>query len=65
MARDLLDGGVNLGSIMLLTAKRPLSGRELTETHSGETAESANALQTAEELLGPLRPVPAPATPPC
>jgi hypothetical protein len=57
LAAELIRAGSDLGSIIVLTADRALSGRETTEAPAGEVTEAANALRVADEILGPLRPV--------
>jgi hypothetical protein len=55
LAADLADAGVGLGAVLVLTADRPLTGRERSEAAPGEATESENALRNAREQFGPLK----------
>jgi hypothetical protein len=62
LAAELGRGGIGLGTLVLLTADRPLTGNETAYAAHGERTESANALRNLRDEFGPLSstgPVPA------
>jgi hypothetical protein len=56
LAADLAGAGISLGTLVVLTADRPLTGRERSEAAPDEATESENALRNAGEQFGPLTP---------
>jgi hypothetical protein len=56
LASEVASAGVDLGTVVVLTADRPLTGRERKEAAPDERTESENALRNAIEQFGPLAP---------
>jgi hypothetical protein len=54
LAAEFLQVGVAVGRLIVLTADRPLTGRERTEAATNESTEAQNALRSASEALGPF-----------
>ena len=54
LAAELGRGGIGLGTLVVLTADRPLTGNERAHAARGEQTESENALRNLRDEFGPL-----------